>query len=661
MNKKSSPLRTENDTQESGRIEPAFSPLTYAPLHSTLALVSENQARLEVIEGGAKENATVSGSYRQSIGDFIVPRGFEVWGDGTYRVEELPDDEEEARQEPSLHSTPSKKRKRGLRIVARRPIWIRQFAKALDSEDELVQLAFYDAFGSPGAKFEWVTRSQISDRRQLVALAARGMPIRTGNADRVEDYIDRALHENAPTLPRVLMAARSGAYHVAFEEQGPDKHWGWLIGKTWVGEPGTCIERDPRQEESATKGYVICGAEDAWFRKFKEICSVGPVPRWLSFATFAAPLLRFLRHRTFIIHHWGDSGSGKTALMKLAMSAWGDPHALTATFNRTEKSFTEMFSYVDDLPIAFDELQASKNDDHASIIYALCLERGRARAKKSGGLHKEISSWRSVVRMTGEEPIIGNGKIDLGGQSNRVLQLNAPALVPAQAERIHQWLEGRHFGWGGLRFVERLQQLMNDESAEELLQSRHRMIRDEINRHVPGLRSRSSALAAVALAQVLGSQWFFGAPKDAALHGAIQDAIHVAGLIAADEEDYATVTERTLQVFRDHREANRSKWFDVSTPEGKSMVSQQMYRELFAIERAGPNADEIWIVQGAANALLRKEGLPPGRVWVDFKRSGVLRTGQRKDGRGRLDAVRKLGQFRNRVYVIANSVFNGED
>ena len=88
MNKKSSPLRTENDTQESGRIEPAFSPLTYAPLHSTLALVSENQARLEVIEGGAKENATVSGSYRQSIGDFIVPRGFEVWGDGTYRVEE---------------------------------------------------------------------------------------------------------------------------------------------------------------------------------------------------------------------------------------------------------------------------------------------------------------------------------------------------------------------------------------------------------------------------------------------------------------------------------------------------------------------------------------------------------------------------------------------
>lgn len=86
-----------------------------------------------------------------------------------------------------------------------------------------------------------------------------------------------------------------------------------------------------------------------------------------------------------------------------------------------------------------------------------------------------------------------------------------------------------------------------------------------------------------------------------------------------------------------------------------------MYRELFAIERAGPNADEVWIVQGEANALLRKEGLPPGRVWVDFKRSGILRTGQRKDGRGRLDAVRKLGQFRNRVYVISQGIFDGDE
>jgi putative DNA primase/helicase len=40
-------------------------------------------------------------------------------------------------------------------------------------------------------------------------------------------------------------------------------------------------------------------------------------------ASFAAPLLKPLGHRSFALHIWGDSGGGKTATLKTALSAWG--------------------------------------------------------------------------------------------------------------------------------------------------------------------------------------------------------------------------------------------------------------------------------------------------------------------------------------------------
>ena len=620
-------------------------------------------AQLEIIQGGAHETnpepvpqLAVS---RQTIGDFIVPSGYEVWGDGTYRVEDPPEDEEEGRREPSLNATPTSRRRRGLRPVTRRPLWIRQFGHTIDTGEELIQLAFYDTFGSSVPRMEWVTRVQLADQRQLTPLSQVGLPVRAGNARAVEDYLDRALYENAQVLPRVRMGSRTGAYQLD-EQDGGQSGWGWLLGSAWVGPHGTCVEPDPRRAGVGdTNGYAISGDEGSWFAQLRNVSAYGPVPRWLCFSTFAAPLLRFIRHRTFIVHHWGDTGTGKTACMKFAMSAWGDPHALTATFNRTEKSFTELFSYVDDLPVAFDELQASKNDDHASIIYALCLERGRGRARRQGGLLKEIGNWRSVVRMTGEEPIIGNGRVDLGGQSTRVLQLNAEALTPSQGERIHQWMDHRNFGWGGLRFLEALRDILHDPHGADRLIAKHTELRDRIAQAVPEMRSRSSALAAVALAQLIATQRFFQVPKDAAMHGAVEDAAHVATLIARDESDRTTVAERTLQVFRDHREAYRKRWIDVSTPGGARALEHKTYQELFGVERAGTANHEVWLVGTEANKLLKKEGIPPGRAWVDLRRAGTLVT----EGKGRLATLRKRGAFRNRVYVLrqADFDFNEDD
>jgi hypothetical protein len=514
----------------------------------------------------------------------------------------------------------------------------------MDTDEELVQLAYYDTFNRP--QVIWVSRAQMTERRALIELGGQGLPIRTGNAGIIEDYFDRGIHENGPTLPRVKVAARSGAYRL---ENG----WGWLVGSRWIGPVGTSVEADPRSSETFCKGFLQAGDEIAWVDKMREIASLGPVPRWLLFSTFASPILRFAKHRTFIVHHWGDTGTGKTALAKFAMSAWGDPHLLTANFNRTEKSFVELFSYVDDLPVAFDELQASSLKDHAGIIYAICLERGRARARKAGGLHKEIDNWHSVVRMTGEEPIIGNGRLNLGGQTNRVLQINAHALTIGQARSLHQWMEQRNFGIPGVRFLENLLHIACDPSGPGKIEARYEQIRGEIARQAPEVQDRSGALGVIALSQALASTWFFDTDFETAVQGAISDAVHIAGLIAADEEDLGTVSERALQVFRDHRDANRELWIDLSTDMGREALSNRTYRRLFGIE----HGDEVWLLQAEANKLLERVGMPSRRVWVDMKRGMWLKD----TNAGRLAPVRRYGSFRNRVYVLDRAQFDGDD
>jgi len=605
---------------------------------------------LEVIDGGQPPAATVTVTQipRQQIGKFRVPLGDEGWKDGVYKIDEIPEGNTE---QPSLQAKPSNVRRRGLRIVARRPLWIRALGRALDTDEGLVQLAYYEETGSGQARFEWVSQGQLAERRQLVALSNRGVPVRTGNADRVEEYLDRARYENGPHLPKTMMAARSGAYEL--DAGHGAKQWGWLIGQRWIGPPNTAVELDPRQQVDQTRGYTVAGDEQEWFDALRKVSAVGQAARWLTYAVFAPPIMRFVGQRTFVVHHWAETSSGKSAIAKFGMSAWGDPSLLTQTFNRTDLSFTETFRYVDDLPVLFDELQASKSKRTTGLIYDLCLERGRGRSTKSGGLHQEIGSWTSSIRTTGEEPIVGRDKRDLGGQLNRTIQVCVAALKDRQAESIHRWMDKGNFGWGGLRFIEQLRDLINNNpNGLAEMKDRHERLRTQFQQAVD-IGPRAAAMATIATAQALCLEWFFGIAPDDAEAAALRDAVFVGELIASDEEGKETLTQQAMQVFRDHRDTNREMWIDMSTQEGLAVLQNKTFRRLVGVDNAGPGGDEVWMVQSEANRLLERAELPPRRIWSDMRRTGILISPD-----GKPSQVRTSGSFRNRLYVVKKSEFD---
>ena len=204
--------------------------------------------KLEVIQGGENPKEKSIGGIIQRVGEYSVPLGYEIWKNGVYRIDEDP--ENISSEQPSLNKIPSAEKRRQLRSVTRRPLWIRALGRAIDQDETLLQLAYYEASNDRKPRFEWVSQLQISDRRQLVQLARSGAPVRTGNADRVEEYLDRAHVENGTALPKILMAKRSGAYEI-------EEKWGWLLGSNWIGPESIRVERDPREEPGMTKGFIV--------------------------------------------------------------------------------------------------------------------------------------------------------------------------------------------------------------------------------------------------------------------------------------------------------------------------------------------------------------------------------------------------------------------
>lgn len=615
-----------------------------------------------ILEGRPRTERTIPEDNNrnfQEIGAFKVPPGYEVWADGVYRIVDFDNLNDE---QASINATPSPDRKRCLEMITRKPMWIRTNGHSLDRGEHLIEIAFHDAISGRLA-VEWVTREQIATRQKIISLARYGLPIYEINANGVLNYLDSALHLNGPSLPLRAVARRSGPYAVkAIEKVGEltttRDVTGWLVGEHWIGPENPTVyfdKRDGLHEFAA--GLTTSGDPDEWRNAWIKWGGTSPKIRWLLNSVLAAPLLQYVKLRTFGIHHWCKSGGGKTAIMKLSLTAWGDPQLLMQTFNGTELSMTEHFNYINGLPLAFDELQSSKSKNQGTMIYDLTNERGRKRAGQRGGLEDAIAKWSSVIRTTGEEPLIGKGEnIDLGGQGNRCMQLRARVVERAAGEEIYRFLGKKHHGFGGREFLQHLYQLSNKPRGIELLNSQYNELKDWLENNLQeGSKDRADKLAVIALATWINTKIMLrlaeteedGATfqaRDAAIRDtALSDAL-LLGALMADDDYRESVTEQALATLEDDFRVSRRMWCDYDNQSEREILEHGGDRSLGAVIKN----DEVWIIPAYFKQLMQKARLPYTRVIKDLRDEGTLKSVETH----RLRMQRNVGVFNGRVHVL---------
>lgn len=416
--------------------------------------------------------------------------------------------------------------------VCRTPILLTQRLKSLETGDEKMEVAFK-------RDGEWqraiYPRSVIFSSRSITALADLGCTITSENSKNVVKFLGALESENIDIIPK----------------NDATSTFGWQPGRRFIPghDEGITLDIDPSQRGMAA-AYCQNGTMERWIEHMAPHRSREKF-RFILAASFAAPLLRIVKQRIFFVYNWGGSKGGKTAALKAALSAWGDPERLMVNFNATQVGLERTAAFYCDLPLGIDERQLAGNNQGAleKIVYMIASGTSKIRGAKSGGI-QTVHQWRTVALATGEEPL--STETSQTGVSTRVLEIYGGPFDNEQDAALMHQQAAMDCGWAGPAFIEHILQ-MDEREIVERYEDMQRYIR-ETSQGKNG--SHIAGIAAVALADSLIDEWFFGGNPRESVAEAKRMAASI--LINQVEANTTDVNENAVQFIVDWVLANRS-------------------------------------------------------------------------------------------------------
>ena len=522
------------------------------------------------------------------------------------------------------------------KMVCRTPIILTQRLKSLETGEEKIEIAFK-------RDGEWhraiYPRSTIFTARAITVLADLGCTVTSENAKQVVRFLSALEAENIDIIQKADATST----------------FGWQPGRRFIPgrEQGIVLDIDPSQKGMAA-AYCRNGDMEHWIRTMSPHRERDKF-RFILAASFAAPLLRILKQRIFFVYNWGGSKGGKTAALKAALSAWGDPDRLMVNFNATQVGLERTASFYCDLPLGIDERQlAGKNQESLEkTIYMIASGTGKIRGSKGGGL-QAIHQWRTVALATGEEPL--STETSQTGVSTRVLEIyGGPFDDEKQASLMHQEAP-MNCGWAGPEFIEELIGIDEREICDKY---------EEMSKYVASISqgksgSHVAGIAAVALADSMIDSWFFS--------GENRDQEEAKCDQSEEKSDQKSQKRNeTLQIRNDSwerakqmaasilQEQMNSDTGDVNENAVQFIVDWVLSNRLYFGEKAigtclgttSESGNIVYIFPSTLNQALTKAGYSPRKTLKYMAERGLITSSERADHKGKTYQVSK--RFDNRV------------
>jgi len=315
--------------------------------------------------------------------------------------------------------------------------------------EESVELAFRD-------RGVWrsitTNRDVIAIARKISELARSGLPVTSNTARDVVDWLADYIVVNADSLPVIRTSKRLGW-------QGTS---GFLLPARYITENDATspIRFSPVDDGTAqfAAAFAATGTLDGWKDVVRPLAHLERV-RFAVHASFAAAVLQILPCPSFVIDYCGPTSGGKTSVLRVAGSVWGQPDpaqpsSVISTFQSTRIYKERVVGMLVGLPIFIDDAKQAKASEVETFIYDLCNGQGRGRGSLQG--LQPTANGRSVAQITGESP--ATAATEAGGTKARTLTLwgspfghseNAAHLISA----VMHGISGHH-GQAGPAFVD---------------------------------------------------------------------------------------------------------------------------------------------------------------------------------------------------------------
>jgi len=473
------------------------------------------------------------------------------------------------------------------------PVIITERIYNVDSGAEKARVAFKTNRGNWRSVI--LPKSTIFDAKKIMCLADSGLTLNSDMAKNLSKWLSSLEAANAQIIP-----LRDGVSKM-----------GWRSNDSEFILPGLdnkyTIDVGDGAAESAISGLGAEGDFDAWVEAMRNL-RTRPKARFIMAASFAAPLLKLVGQRTFLLHNWGTTADGKSATLFAALSVWGKPEEVAKTFDDTRTNIEKAAELFTDLPLGINEyelLSDRKKGEVDPLIYMIAEGKGRGRGRKDGGLQK-TAQWRTIAIMTGESPVTRSNS--RGGVLTRLIELHGGPLADdkAFASSLY-WLTARNYGHAGQMFV---RQLMGANHAE--LKTSYDNTRYALRQKYPSkLESHMDAIACIALADWLAGMWIFGEDNATAGAASIAMADTIIGelISAADADD----SERAWIWLQDWVAANDGR-FTKGYSNTKSAVSILGYVD----------SGHINIIKTELTNAMKVEGYSPEKVFRAWAERGRI-------------------------------------
>jgi hypothetical protein len=173
----------------------------------------------------------------------------------------------------------------------------------------------------------------------------------------------------------------------------------FILGDREITPDGTFHSPPSTITTNIAQHIQPAGDFDKWKEVFNLYGSPGLEPH--AFATltaFGSPLFKFLGQNGAIINviH-PDSGTGKTTILHMCNSVYGDPARLCAMWDDTLNAKILRLGVMNNLPFTVDEMTNTVPADFSTLAYSMSQGRGKDRVKASANeLRANLTSWQSI-------------------------------------------------------------------------------------------------------------------------------------------------------------------------------------------------------------------------------------------------------------------------
>jgi hypothetical protein len=319
------------------------------------------------------------------------------------------------------------------------------------------------------------------------------------------------------------------------------------------------------------------GNEAAWIACMKKL-RLDPAVRLFTSASFASALIGPLGLQPFIMHLWGETGSGKTIALQAAASIWGDigKGRLWRSMDSTDIGPLSVAPHLGGAPYLGDESQAfGKTKAQRDKFFMSCTEgMDRVRASRSGGMTVN-RSWDCAFLFTGEEPLTDESSG--GGTQSRIIEIGVGTrvIIPDPAEAFAAL--SANSGWGGPAFIRIIQE--HDINDTRKIQASKR---EQLTRFTEGKQLMAGALV-MAADYIAAKHIFHEDQLDAAIFGSVMKTcteISKAARFMSWLRDWLAENSENFRI------CSRPKWgkFD------DTMGTEQVYCIATVLEREAANA-----------------------------------------------------------------------